>query len=184
MTNTTDTIRCQHCKRKMQPVRHRQYGYMCCPHCDTQTTGREEVISSPLPLSTGRFTRDPSRERPTRRNFRNPREAEELAAEWLRYFGFDDATLTQEGSDGGVDIEGGKFVAQVKAEMKPSGRARVQQLYGIAQLERKRAVFFSLCGYSPHATEWANRAGVALFSFNHAGEPEPANDAASKIYEG
>lgn len=168
---------CEKCRAHREAIVG-QKGQLWCPQCEGTTLCRHPVRG---------YKREPLREpmpKPKAKNFRNPREAEEIACHWLRYFGFDDVQLTPEGNDGGVDIEGKQVVAQVKAEMKPVGRPYLQALYGIASLDSKQAIFFALSGFTPHAIEWAEKAAIALFCFNHSGEPEPANDAASKIYSG
>lgn len=119
--------------------------------------------------------------KPEPRLLKNAVDAEEAACEWLRYFGFDDATTTPPGTDGGVDIVGRQIVAQVKAEMKPTGRPVVQQLHGVATVEEKRAAFFALAGFTPVAVAWANKADMALFGFDLTGEPKPVNAAGRKM---
>jgi hypothetical protein len=68
------------------------------------------------------------------------REAEEHAAEWMRYLGYTDATCTPPGAGGGVDVV--------------SARAAAAQ---------KKGVFFSLAGYTEQARAFADSVGVALF---------------------
>lgn len=114
-------------------------------------------------------------DRPEHRLIRSPGDAEVVAADWLRYFGYVDATVTAAGADGGVDVESSVVVAQVKAEMKPTGRPVVQQIFGIASLRGAQAAVFSLAGFTSEAADWANEAGVALFQFDMQGDPEPLN---------
>jgi hypothetical protein len=112
------------------------------------------------------------------RPIRRPCDAEHNAAVTLRKLHFTDASATPTGVDAGVDIRGTGIVAQVKCEMTPVGRPTVQQLYGCAQAEGARGVVFSLDGFTAQAKDWANLVGVALFTFDYTGEPDPANDAA------
>lgn len=106
-------------------------------------------------------------------------QAEREAWMWMRRHGFRDAQLTTRGADGGVDIRARKAVAQVKATAKPVGRPAVQNIYGIADREKKkRALVFSLNGYTDPAIDWADDAGVALFSVHPV---EPINRHARKI---
>lgn len=131
----------------------------------------------PAPTAAGSV----SHGRPSPRLIRSPQDAENAAAEWLRWFGFTDATVTKAGADGGVDVRGRSLVAQVKAHMVPISRPDLQRLYGIAQVERATAIFFSLMHYTHEALEWADQVGMALFRFDHAGEPEAVNSYAAAV---
>lgn len=122
-------------------------------------------------------------ERPQPRLIRSPSEAEEVAAEWLRWLGFDDAEVTGAGADGGVDVRAKSMVAQVKMHLAPIGRPDLQRLHGVAVTERALSVFFSLSDYSPEAKEWAEQVGMTLFRFSHVGEAEPANSFAEALVE-
>lgn len=112
---------------------------------------------------------------------RHPRDAEEAAARWMRYWGWRDARVTPVGVDEGIDVVAAQAVAQVKAHMNPIGRPDVQNLFGVASAEKKLALFFSLRGYTAEAKGWANKAGVGLFAFDLQGEPEPINQAAQQM---
>jgi hypothetical protein len=118
---------------------------------------------------------------PQPRLIRSPEDAEAVAAEWLRYYGYTDAAITSAGADGGVDVESAGMVAQVKAEMKPIGRPVVQQIYGEAALRDVASAVFSLSGFTPEAAGWADEAGVALFSFDLQGVPVAQNKRATEI---
>lgn len=120
-------------------------------------------------------------QKPTPRLIRSPRDAEVVAEAWMRYWGFSDAAVTAVGSDEGIDVNSRKAVAQVKTYMVPVGRPDVQNLAGVAAVEKKTGIFFALCGYTPQAIEWANKAEIALFSFNLQGEPEALNTVARKV---
>ncbi|MDP3966904.1 MAG: restriction endonuclease [Nocardioides sp.] len=95
--------------------------------------------------------------------------AEEYVADVLAALGFRHVSRTPTGADGGVDVTGDGLVAQVKMEALPTGRDRLQALFGVATVENARAVFFSLSGYTANAVAWADRAGVALLSFGYDG---------------
>jgi hypothetical protein len=112
---------------------------------------------------------------------RTPRDAEVVAAEWLRYWGFVDARTHGPGADGGVDVEAGEMVAQVKARQSKAGRPELQQLHGVVASRDKQGVFFSIGGYTEQAVAWANEVNLALFSFDYQGEPTPCNLVASQM---
>jgi len=83
--------------------------------------------------------------------------------------------------DAGIDVASKDAVAQVKMEGILTGRPIFQALFGVATAEGKRGLFFFLAGYTPLAVEWANRVGVALFTFDYQGEPVAVNPAASQL---
>ncbi len=115
------------------------------------------------------------------RTIRSPDDAEQVAAEWMRHFGFDDARCTGPGTDGGVDVRSREAVAQVKAQLTPVGRPELQALYGVARSEGRRPLFFSLMSYTAAALTWADEVGMALFRFDHAGMVEAVNLAAERL---
>jgi hypothetical protein len=69
-------------------------------------------------------------EKPEPREVSSWQAAEVNAADWMRYWGFLDARVTQSGSDGGIDVRATGAVAQVKREAKAVGRPAVQNLVG------------------------------------------------------
>lgn len=91
------------------------------------------------------------------------REAEDLAAEWMRYLGYDDAAITGGAADGGLDVVATGAVAQVKWQGAAVGRPAVQRLVGAAPVGTRAVLFFSWSGYSKGAIEYANERDVALF---------------------
>jgi hypothetical protein len=115
------------------------------------------------------------------RTIRSPDDAEQVAAEWMRHLGFDDARCTGAGTDGGVDVRSREAVAQVKAQLTPVGRPELQALYGVARSEGRRPLFFSLMSYTAAAVAWADGVGMALFRFDHAGLVEPVNVPAQSL---
>jgi hypothetical protein len=118
------------------------------------------------------------------RTIRSPDDAEQVAAEWMRHFGFTDARCTPGGTDGGVDVRSSGAVAQVKAQLTPVGRPELQALYGVARSEGRRPLFFSLMSYTAAALTWADEVGMALFRFDHAGMVEPVNVPAEELVVG
>ena len=115
------------------------------------------------------------------RTIRSPDDAEQVAAEWMRHFGFEDARCTAAGTDGGVDVRSREAVAQVKAQLTPVGRPELQALYGVARSEGRRPLFFSLMSYTAAAMAWADEVQMALFRFDHAGAVEAVNLAAERL---
>jgi Restriction endonuclease/Protein of unknown function (DUF2510) len=115
---------------------------------------------------------------PGHRLIRTAADAEEVAAEWMRFWGYSDARRTPTGPDSGIDVDSSTAVAQVKAHHRPVGRPDIQKLQGVAMHLGRAALFFSLESYTREATEWANAAGVALFRFDLQGTPAPENEAA------
>lgn len=121
-------------------------------------------------------------DRPLPRLIRSARDAELVAAEWMAFMGFTHVQPTAVGADGGVDVVSDEAVAQVKAEMKPVGRPAVQQHHGVATALGKQALFFSLAGYSEQARTFAHDQGIALYSFDLQGDPEPVNATARALW--
>ena len=109
--------------------------------------------------------------RPANRYIGTWEEAEEFAQNWMFYFGFMDATLTQKGSDGGIDVTSERAIAQVKYRENPTSRPDVQRLEGEAVRRGKQSIFFSLKGYSKPAVEWASASTtkLALFTYDKQG---------------
>jgi len=122
--------------------------------------------------------------RPEPRLLRSAFDAEAAACEWMRAFGFSDAVVTASGPDGGIDVQSSEAVAQVKMEAVKTSRPALQNLFGVAAADSKRAVFFSLAGYTREALSWASRESVqmALFQFNFQGEAEPVSEAALALW--
>lgn len=119
--------------------------------------------------------------RPPRRLLRTPHDFELVAADWLRFWGFNDARASPIGADGGIDVEGVRIAAQVKSWTAPRiSRPLIQQISGAAR--QKQAAFFSLCEYTQQAISWADAADVALFRFvGYDGSVEPANQVAVQL---
>ena len=130
------------------------------------------------------YVPDGSHARPVPRLIRSPEDAELLASEWMRWMGFFDATCTRSGADGGLDVVSTAAVGQVKAHMIPVGRPELQQLYGVATSEHKTPLFFSLMSYTAQALEWADKVGMPLFRFDHAGALEAVNALGGQLIQG
>ena len=144
---------------------------------------REEGLEADLPVDVE--SSEPSEHdygpKPIPTLIRHPRDAELVAVDWMRYWGWEDATATPQGADEGIDVMATHAVAQVKAHMTPVGRPDIQKLFGISSAEQKAGLFFSLSGYTSEATAWAEKAGVGLFRFDLQGEPQPENEHAQTM---
>ncbi|MFD6611408.1 restriction endonuclease [Micromonospora chalcea] len=105
------------------------------------------------------------------------REAEKMAAAWLRRFGYKDAEVTPTGQDGGIDVAARGAVAQVKLwHTKRVGISEVQRLAGLTKLGQ-RPFFFARSGYTKQAEDWASDPAhrVALFELEGDGNLRAAN---------
>jgi hypothetical protein len=104
--------------------------------------------------------------------------AETNAAEWMRFFGFHDARVTQGGSDGGIDVRSSGALAQVKYEARQVGRPQLQMLVGARGNLERALLFFTGSGYSATALAYANEMGIALFKYELTGQMVGVNRAA------
>jgi len=138
-------------------------------------------------IETAKTTVSGSRERQTASPRPRPvlirtwRDAEFVAAEWMKFWGYTNVAATAVGADGGVDVRSNEAVAQVKAETIPTGRPKIQQHHGVAVAEGKTAIFFALAGFTPGARAYAEENGILLFTFDLQGEPEPVNPSAHAL---
>lgn len=94
------------------------------------------------------------------------RQAEFLAMRWMQYLGAEGCRVSGATRDGGADVIARHYVAEVKHHAAPVSPAFVRQIFGVATAERKKALFFSLSGYSDEAVRFAEQAGVALFAYD------------------
>jgi Restriction endonuclease len=112
-------------------------------------------------------------------------EAEEVAAAWLRRFGYRDARVSDKspsGNDGGIDVYSTRAVAQVKFWLTKRGnQPDVQQLVGSAE-PGQRIFFFAVVGYTRPAIEWDLRSDhrVGLFLLRKDGNIIALNFEAKK----
>lgn len=109
--------------------------------------------------------------------------AETLAADWMKHLGALDVRVTRFTNDGGVDVVSRNHVAQVKHQMGSVGRPEIQQITGIAAVEKKQAVFFTTARYSYEAQSFADESRVGLFVMNpEEGTLQATNQAASNLF--
>jgi hypothetical protein len=92
--------------------------------------------------------------------------AEALAAEWMKHLGVRDARRTRYSQDGGIDVESARWLAQVKNYAGSVGVKDVREIYGVAAMHRKRAVFFTSGRYTAEAISFANTTGMPLFRYH------------------
>jgi hypothetical protein len=140
---------------------------------------QQRIVASPRETPVGGLQLP----KPAPRLIRSARDAELAAADWMGYLGFTNVRVSPIGADGGVDVLSEEAVAQVKAEVVATGQPKVQQLQGAAASVGKQAFFFALAGYTLPARVYADSNGIALFSFDLQGEPEPANFVAHELME-
>ncbi|MGO1383747.1 MAG: restriction endonuclease [Arachnia sp.] len=109
-----------------------------------------------------------------------PRDAEELAAQWMRSMGAEDVEVTRFQGDGGIDVTSNGYIAQVKHFATNVGVAPVRELSGVVRMNGRRGLFFATNGYSTGAVAFANNSGIALFRM-HPDENRltPENDIAA-----
>nr|WP_281254462.1 restriction endonuclease [Rhodococcus kyotonensis] len=100
-----------------------------------------------------------------RRPLQTWQDAELFAEQWMHANGYPDAHRTGPGADGGLDVISRDAVCQVKPHAKPVGVSEIQRLAGIASHLNKKAIFFSLNGYTPQAKKWGDLAGVKCLTY-------------------
>lgn len=84
----------------------------------------------------------------------------------MQYLGATGCRVSQATRDGGIDVDSEHFVEEVKHHTEPVSPGMVRQIVGVASIEGKIPVVFSLSGYSEAALEVGRRAGAALFTYN------------------
>lgn len=94
-----------------------------------------------------------------------PKEAETYVSQMLNFYGLAGAKITRYSRDGGVDVESDNGVFQVKHQTAPVGVGVVREIFGVASSVGKRAGVFAKTGFTKEAIEFAERNGIALFSY-------------------
>ncbi|GAA4513829.1 restriction endonuclease [Brevibacterium yomogidense] len=120
---------------------------------------------------------------PDRRLVKTFEEAELYSAEVMHALGFRNVSITPPGSDEGIDVISDEAIAQVKMEGVKTSREKLQRLTGVCSVYGKRAVFFSLSGYTMQALEWAEKTGMACFEFAFDGSIVPGSAYAIELAE-
>ncbi|MFB7876888.1 HipA domain-containing protein [Nocardia sp. NPDC056064] len=120
---------------------------------------------------------------------RTYRDAELNAAVQMRAMGFDDAALTGDGADGGIDVSSGRALAQVKWRGAAVSRDELQKLFGArGSLLEKRLLFFAASEFSKpavaYADEHSDEHGIALFVYEPHGALIARSLAATQLSSG
>lgn len=136
---------------------------------------RDEAVRSGIPPELV----DPPGPRP---GYVSPRDAEFLAAQWVRALGEPSARVTSFVSDGGVDVESDNYLAQVKHYQGKVGPASIRELVGVSKVDGRKPLFFTAGSYTASAIEFANSSVVPLFIYNTSeGTLMSANSHAEEI---
>lgn len=113
-----------------------------------------------------------------------PHDARQTVVRYLVWLGFSDVHATSGRSPEGIAVRGPKVAAQVETGQELSEPRAVELLWLHALNESVAGVFFSLPGYTAQASERAEQLGLALFTLNSAGLPEPLNEPAHGLLPG
>lgn len=144
------------------------------PHIDNLTT-EVEVTHSSRNMAI----------KPARALELDPENFEWYCAEWCVYFGHKNVRVTRSTKDGGIDVYGDGFIAQVKLQELPVGVRAIRELAGLVSIRSKAlGYFFTVNGYSIQAIAEANELGIAIFVVKpfHA-EIIPKSEMANLIVE-
>ncbi|MFE7720130.1 restriction endonuclease [Nocardia rhizosphaerihabitans] len=116
---------------------------------------------------------------------RTPRQAELNAAEVMKRLGYVDATATEVGADGGIDIRARGALAQVKWKGAAAGRPDLQRLVGARGHGTEQLYFFAATAYSRPAVDYANDMGIILYLYDLTGGASPVSRTAPSVaYQG
>jgi tetratricopeptide (TPR) repeat protein len=118
---------------------------------------------------------------PHMRLIKTPRDAELNARDWMIYLGFDDARATAVGADNGIDVTSSRAIGQVKMQGVKSSINNIKNLHSTSISLSKRALFFSLSGYTQPGIDFANSVQIALFEFDYQGTISPVNLSARRL---
>lgn len=128
------------------------------------TLSTRRVAEKPISQSSQALGTSGMRKRPAPAQTLDPYLFELYCAEWCTYFGHKDVSVTRSTKDGGVDVEGDSFIAQVKFQELPVGVRPIRELAGVlGQRKKTVAYFFTLNGFSSSALREGQDLGLALF---------------------
>ncbi|WP_159085007.1 restriction endonuclease [Planctomonas deserti] len=92
--------------------------------------------------------------------------AELLCAGWLSHLGGTNVSITTFSGDGGIDVVSDTAIAQVKNYSGTVGVEEVRAFHGVASVDGRIGLFFTSGTYTSGATDFANRAQMALFEYD------------------
>jgi len=130
-------------------------------------------------IRLSRFRRGCPTTRPAHRLVRDAVEAEELAVEWLRWWGLRDVHRTGTAVAQGIVARG--LVAHVAFDPLPMEQDELERTAGLLQERSDRFVSFTFAGWTPDALAWAERHGVPLIRFSFAGIIDLSNGPARRL---
>lgn len=142
------------------------------------------------------FKQNASYQGTTQNNYRQPltkpspkfnvmSEAEEAAAVWMRFLGFNaNVRGNINAADKGIDVWSDAAVAQVKMHGKPVGSQMLHTFDSQANLHARNRLklYFSWNGYNAGAIEVANQLGIYLFHMFSHGDLKPINKFAKDLW--
>jgi hypothetical protein len=95
---------------------------------------------------------------------RTEQDAKRAAARWMRYWGFDDATVTP-GPNSGIDVTSARAFAKVDIQSAAVDRPALLEIDGgRPEAIWKRPFFFAGTSYSSRAVTYAEERGISLFT--------------------
>ena len=114
----------------------------------------------------------------------SPTGGEVYVGKWFVWMGFINVTRTPPERDGGVDLILDDYLVQVKTWQKGwIGVAALRELYGVARLENKEAIFVSSRTLSDDAKAFADRAKMPVFHFSAEENLfQPGNETAEQLF--
>jgi hypothetical protein len=93
--------------------------------------------------------------------------AEHLVRDWLVFLGFEDAEVTRQSQDGGIDVESSEFVCQVKHyKSQPVTVQEVREIFGVSSSLGKSALIFTTSNLTASASLFAEQVGMATVHFD------------------
>lgn len=112
----------------------------------------------------------------------SPRGAELLVRDWMRHLGFLSAEVTQERSDGGVDVTSDTHVAQVKNYKGNVSVVEIRELFGVATSLRRQALFFTSGGFTAEGVRLADAIEIPLLHYTaESGLLAGVNDSGKEL---
>jgi hypothetical protein len=110
------------------------------------------------------------------------RAAEVKVAGWLVERGERGVAVTPSSHDLGIDVNTDGLVVQVNHWKGNVGAPHVRQIVGAAMPSGKQPVLFTRSGFTRDALEFAEQAGVGLFTYDELGGLSPVSSVARRIF--